>query len=85
MLYAVQINTETVRGFKDMIHVILIAMCHTAIRNAPLQKVLLHRPKFKRVLVLASFILGTNILYSLTPFTFIRVLSELVPEELVKN
>lgn len=85
MLYAVQISTEAVREFQAVIHVFLIAVCQTAIHNAPLQKILCHRPEFKRVPVLASFTLGTDILYSLTPFALTRVLSEMVPEELVKN
>ena len=85
MLYAVQISTETAREFQVIIHVFLIAVCHTAIHNAPLQIILRHRPEFKRVPELASFILVTNILYSLTPFALTRVLSEMVPEELVKD
>ena len=85
MLYAVQICSETVREFEDIIHVILIAVCHTAIQNVPLQTILRQWPEFNHVLVLDSFILGTNILYSLTPFALTRVLSEMVPEELVKH
>ena len=85
MLYAVQISTETVGVFKYVPCVFLIAVCHTAVRNAPLQRIFGHWPEFNRVLVFVSFFLGTNILYSLTPFALTRVLSELVPEELVKN